>query len=164
MGLKSGHSRTPGQSGINTQEKKERKEGSLGTREHSRRNSENPYEEQTKNSDMESQNDKVETVVSQKEQIIEQVAREDTLEDKDYHYKNVASIWDGKIFGELALISHKPRAATIQSITECHFATLDRRSFQIIQSNHEKALNKRIEIIKNVPCFDSLSRVALMKY
>ena len=38
----------------------------------------------------------------------------------------------GGIFGELALINNKPRAATITTLTDSHFATIDRRTFQII--------------------------------
>ena len=109
-----GHSRTPGASRGGTQDKKD---GDSSKKKNTRPNSidENPYEEQKKDSNVSSQIDKAETnnISSQKEKILESVAREDNLEDKDYSYKNVANIWDGKIFGELALISHKPRAATI---------------------------------------------------
>jgi len=71
---------------------------------------------------------------------------------------------DGAFFGELALINNKPRAATIQCLTDCYIATLDRRSFNIIQNVHEKILNKKVEQIKNVTCFQNLSRSALLKY
>lgn len=36
---------------------------------------------------------------------------------------------DGKSFGELALIQHKPRAATIICKEDTHFATLDRAGY-----------------------------------
>ena len=71
---------------------------------------------------------------------------------------------DGAFFGELALISKKPRAATIHCVTDCYIATLDRRSFNIIQNVHEKLLNKKVEQIKNILSFQNLSRTALLKY
>jgi len=45
----------------------------------------------------------------------------------------VATLKAGATFGELALISNKPRAATIRAIGDSHFATLDRRTFNIIK-------------------------------
>ena len=54
----------------------------------------------------------------------------------------------GEIFGELALMSNKPRAATITALEETHIATLDRRTFDIVKKNFENVLNKKIEIIK----------------
>jgi CRP-like cAMP-binding protein len=33
---------------------------------------------------------------------------------------------EGKCFGELALITHKPRAATIVALEPCHFAIMSK--------------------------------------
>jgi len=63
----------------------------------------------------------------------------------------VATLKAGATFGELALISNKPRAATIRAIGDSHFATLDRRTFNIIKGNHEKALYQKVEKIKQIP-------------
>jgi cAMP-dependent protein kinase regulator/cGMP-dependent protein kinase 2 len=41
----------------------------------------------------------------------------------------------GKSFGELALISNKPRAATIRCLKDCHFAVIEKQ-------NYEKVLQK----------------------
>ena len=60
----------------------------------------------------------------------------------------VATLKAGATFGELALISNKPRAATIKAIGDSHFATLDRRTFNIIKGNHEKALHVKVDKIK----------------
>lgn len=35
----------------------------------------------------------------------------------------------GKSFGELALITNKPRAATIKCLTECHFAVMNKINY-----------------------------------
>ena len=82
-------------------------------------------------------------------------------EDHMNRLQQVAERWNGQIFGELALISHKPRAATVTTLTDCHFATLDRRTFQIIKTNHEKQINKKVDFIKNVPFFNKMTHVAL---
>ena len=42
----------------------------------------------------------------------------------------VASLDGGKSFGELALISSKPRAATIRCKKDTHFAVLDKNAYQ----------------------------------
>lgn len=36
----------------------------------------------------------------------------------------------GDSFGELALLSDNPRAASIKCLTDCHFAVLDRLSYK----------------------------------
>jgi len=41
-------------------------------------------------------------------------------------FKRVAVMKEGDVFGELALISMKKRAATVTCLTDCHFAVLDR--------------------------------------
>ena len=76
----------------------------------------------------------------------------------------VATLKAGMTFGELALISNKPRAATIRAVGDSHFATLDRRTFNIIKGNHAKALYEKVEKIKQIPGFNSLSRTALNKF
>ena len=46
-----------------------------------------------------------------------------------YIFQKVVVLKDGDIFGELALINQKKRAATITCETECHFAILSRSDF-----------------------------------
>jgi len=36
---------------------------------------------------------------------------------------------DGDFFGEIALVTDRPRNATIRTVTDCWFLTLHRRSF-----------------------------------
>ena len=68
------------------------------------------------------------------------------------------------MFGELALMSNKPRAATIKCITDCDFAVLDRRTFAIIQKSQEDLIDFRVSILRKVPFFQQVSKIALMKY
>ena len=53
-------------------------------------------------------------------------------EDKESIMNKVDEHKDGYTFGELALISRKPRAATIHCAKNCHLAVLDRRAFQLV--------------------------------
>ena len=70
----------------------------------------------------------------------------------------------GSSFGELALISSKPRAATIRTKTPCHFAKLDKDSYQKVLMNiQEKMLNEKIDFFKALPVFESWTRVSLGK-
>ena len=86
------------------------------------------------------------------------------LEGFENRFQKVAERWNGKIFGELALISNKPRAATITTITDCHFATLNRSTFELIRGSHERALYKKVNLIRDIPYFDKLTMVALLKF
>ena len=67
--------------------------------------------------------------------------RTTSVEAEEDSWQMVSSLKAGATFGELALISNKPRAATIRAVGDSHFATLDRRTFNIIKGNHKKALD-----------------------
>lgn len=53
-----------------------------------------------------------------------QIIKSETTDEPKY--TQVAILSDGDSFGELALISHKPRAATIRCITDTKFAVLSK--------------------------------------
>lgn len=59
----------------------------------------------------------------------------------------------GNYFGELALIRHEPRAASIKAITDCKLLTLDRLSFKRLLGPIENILQRNsdayIKYIKN---------------
>lgn len=44
----------------------------------------------------------------------------------NHKYTQVAILSAGQSFGELSLISHKPRSATIRCIEDCRFAVLSK--------------------------------------
>ena len=48
---------------------------------------------------------------------------------KSINYREVAKLSEGMTFGELALIVHKPRMATIRCETGTYFAVLDKYDF-----------------------------------
>ena len=76
----------------------------------------------------------------------------------------VAEGEDGYTFGELALLSNRPRFATVQCTTDCHMASLDRRSFATIKQLHQKIMINKIAAIRKFPHFSTLSRSALNRY
>ena len=85
--------------------------------------------EEDKESEKSEDTDKTQKEDSQKEVIIEEVYEEEEKEEENY--KEVAILPAGTSFGELALISHKPRAATIRAKEDWHFAVLEKK--QIIK-------------------------------
>lgn len=53
-------------------------------------------------------------------------------------YIQVVALKAGQSFGELALISHKPRAATIRCREKTKFAILDKKGYQKIFEKYQK--------------------------
>ena len=67
----------------------------------------------------------------------------------------VAKLGDGKSFGELALLHNKQRAASIVTLEDTCFATMDRHSFEKVMSdiksreiNENKAFLERFGNLK----------------
>jgi len=78
--------------------------------------------------------------------------------------KEVATLKFGQSFGELALISNKPRAATVKTLTSWYLAMLGKSDYQQIYGIIEKnKLNKKIDFFKSLPLFSSLTRDAVGK-
>ena len=61
---------------------------------------------------------------------------------QDFFEKNrvngIKDLFEGTSFGELALLTKKPRAATIVCKTDCHFAIFDKEHFDTILSKFLK--------------------------
>ena len=67
-------------------------------------------------------------------------------------------------FGELALISNKPRAATIRAKSDCHFAVLGKDDYQkILGSMQLKRLYQKVDFLKTIPMFSKWHKEALIK-
>lgn len=60
--------------------------------------------------------------------------------------KNVKDYKDGDYFGELALLSNQPRAASIIAKTDCKLLSLDRLAFKRLLGPLEKILKRNSEI------------------
>ena len=98
---------------------------------------------------------------SSKQVFIEQIVEE---EKEDENYKEVAILPAGASFGELALISHKPRAATIRAKVDSHFAILEKADYQKVYGViQEKILNRKVNFFKNLTIFSDWTRGAVAK-
>eukprot|EP00347_Sterkiella_histriomuscorum_P012371 403368842 len=76
----------------------------------------------------------------------------------------VAQLKSGQSFGELALISNKPRAATIKCMTDAHFLVLQKKDYEQILGRFEEAnMNKFVEFLKQMPHFNHWFKNALSK-
>ena len=80
-------------------------------------------------------------------------------------FREVAKLGAGKSFGELALISNKPRMATIRTQGFTTFATLDKNSYtSVLAKIEKKAQHKIIEYLLNFPFFKGWTKSALIKF
>lgn len=78
--------------------------------------------------------------------------------------KSVATTKKGDAFGELSLLTNKPRAATIKAKTMTHCATLNRDDYEkIILPIEEKKLNDRINFLRGFPFLQHLSKQTVSK-
>ena len=76
----------------------------------------------------------------------------------------VAVLRSGQSFGELALISNKPRAATIKCLTDSHFLVLQKKDYErILKRADETSMNKLIDFFKSMPHFSNWFKNALSK-
>jgi hypothetical protein len=67
-------------------------------------------------------------------------------------FLDVVKLCSGKSFGELALINDAPRAATIQCVTNCFFATLGRKDYQkILRRKEVRKMKLKTDFIYQLP-------------
>jgi CRP-like cAMP-binding protein len=65
----------------------------------------------------------------------------------------VASLETGKSFGEKALINDAPRAASIQAVTDCHFAVLKKDGYlKVLKKLETRLYNSKMDYFSNLPC------------
>lgn len=93
---------------------------------------------------------------------------EDNDEDEDEKdmpdFIQLATMSDGKSFGELALIHNKPRAASIETLDDTHFAVMSKTDYdKSLSKIEQKNLNKVVEFFAAIPCFSHWTRTALSK-
>lgn len=92
-------------------------------------------------------------------------AQEETK--KEFYFDmliDVAKLRDGIGFGELALINETPRSATIRSVSEVHFATLEKEDFNAILGKvMKKKFASMIKFMSHFVIFKCLTRLALEK-
>jgi CRP-like cAMP-binding protein len=80
------------------------------------------------------------------------------------YFEEVSVLGPGDVFGELAILSEKPRAATVQAKTKVVLGVLSKGAFQkLIGAFTEKKLNEKIEFLQSLSLFKSWSRLFLMR-
>jgi len=78
--------------------------------------------------------------------------------------QEVAELKAGAHFGEFALLSDKPRAATIRAKENCLLAVLKKSDFRrILGSISEKKVNEKIEFLYSLSYFKNWTRIAVHK-
>lgn len=86
---------------------------------------------------------------------------------KEFYFEmliDVAKLREGIGFGELALINEAPRSATIRSVSEVHFSTLEKDDFNsILGKVMKKKFDSMIKFMNQFVIFKCLTRLALEK-
>ena len=78
--------------------------------------------------------------------------------------KEVSALKEGNSFGELALISNRPRAATIICKELCIFASLGKQEFsRILSKEAQKILEEKAIYLQTLPLFSSMPKTSLIK-
>jgi CRP-like cAMP-binding protein len=79
----------------------------------------------------------------------------DKIEEYEKNYDwfiEIANLESGKSFGEKALIEDKPRAASIQAITDCHFAVLKKETYiKFLRKQETRMLNAKLDFFSSLP-------------
>jgi CRP-like cAMP-binding protein len=88
----------------------------------------------------------------------------DPDEHEEPQFIPVAKMTTGRSFGELALINNKPRAATIQCITACHFAYMSKHDYhRSLIKIEQKKMNKIIDFFLKLPYFSHWTKTSVAK-
>ena len=67
-------------------------------------------------------------------------------------FVEVVELQPGHSFGELALLSDKPRAATVRCLTDCTLAVIGRHDYQrLLQKIEQKHIEERIQFFWQLP-------------
>lgn len=77
----------------------------------------------------------------------------------------MAILKDGDSFGELALISLKPRSATIRCLTNCKFAVLSKKCYEkVFLIKEKKKLTEKVGYLKDIPFLKDVTKTKLSKF
>lgn len=91
-------------------------------------------------------------------------SEKETLEIEFEDLNEVGILNAGSSFGELALISERPRSATIQAREKCSFLVLNKSSFtKILGGIAEKRLSGLVKFLQKLNFFSSRSKSYLIK-
>ncbi|CAG9330882.1 unnamed protein product [Blepharisma stoltei] len=89
----------------------------------------------------------------------------DKVEIEVEQLQEVSVLYEGDSFGELALISDRPRAASVQALERSFLAVLNKSDFKkILGVVTEKRMNQKIKFFQSIPMFSSWTKIALVKF
>ena len=137
-----------------------------------RRNYNNEYEASNQKSSMYRSNEVIKPILNKKRSQYEDLLEVQKTSDKksntlktEQEFLKVAEVHAGKIFGELALLKKScKRAATIIAAQDCHLATLDAISFQLIKKKQEDVIGVKIKHLQQIPFLSRMSNVKIQTY
>lgn len=70
----------------------------------------------------------------------------------------------GDIFGDIALLNSKPRAATVEAKETCYLAVVSKKEFhRILCTDAAKSLEERVTFLKALPAFSKVTNNSLQK-
>ena len=76
-----------------------------------------------------------------------------------------AILTTGASFGEHALMYDEPRNASIQCLSKCHFAVLDKEDYKrLIRKLEVKQINLKAEFFCTIPYFNRFSHYQCKKF
>ena len=62
----------------------------------------------------------------------------------------VITLVEGQSFGELALLNNAPRAATVQCVTDCLFAVINKNEYdKVLKKIDNKEISMKIDFFKD---------------
>ncbi|CAG9320385.1 unnamed protein product [Blepharisma stoltei] len=101
--------------------------------------------------------------------IIETVTKlwetNDKVEIELEQLQEVSVLHEGASFGELSLISERPRAASIQALEKSYLAVLNKGDFKkILGVVTERRMNQKIKFFQSIPMFSTWTKIALIKF
>jgi hypothetical protein len=79
-------------------------------------------------------------------------------------FKQIGLLNEGESFGELALLSNKPRCATVWSKETCVLAVIHKNNYQRILKDFKAQLDTKIDFLKEIPVFSHWTRSNLAKF
>lgn len=73
---------------------------------------------------------------------------------EDNYFFTVATLTEGMAFGELALLSNKPRMATVTCLENCHFMILTKDAYEyVIGKMERRMLADKVDFLSTLPAF-----------
>jgi CRP-like cAMP-binding protein len=89
--------------------------------------------------------------------------KQHATQENNVEYEEVMTLTVGDSFGERALMSGQPRAASIFCKTNCHFGVLNIHDYQrILKKAMEKSFQDTINLLQEQPVFKGLTRGAML--